>query len=464
MTKAANRSAPQESFATMVNEQDSYEKTLLATILDSATDVAIITLDQQNTVTLWNEGAERILGWTAEEMIGSKGEIIFTPEDREAGVPQAEIQQALAKGRAEDERWHVRKDRSRFWASGLMMPIKGGVGFLKIMRDRTERREAEQALRESEERFRTLAEGIPQLVFRSLSLGERTYGSPQWVAFTGLPEANSLGLGWMDAVHPADYELTKEAWAEAEVSGELYVEHRFRRAIDGQYKWFQTRAKKPKGEREWLGTSTDIDELKRLKERQDILLKELHHRTGNILAVVTSIARRTAQSASSIENFSRLFEDRIQALSRVQQQIAREDASVLELGALLRLEFEALGLLGSGQVVMEGPSCILSARQAETLALAIHELATNALKYGALSHAKGKLVVSWSCPQDGERALEWIETEIRNLDSEKLNRRGYGRELIEVALPYALGAQTKLEFLQNGVVRCKIGLPPVTAA
>ena len=199
---------------------------------------------------------------------------------------QLELKTALAAGRAVDERWHARKDGSRFWGSGLMMPLRGEAGFLKIMRDQTHHRAAEQKLKESEERFRTLALNIPQLVWRSYSLGERSWGSPQWVAYSGLSEQNSLGLGWLEAVHPEDREPSIEAFAKAEVDGEFYVEHRIRRAIDGQYRWFQSRARRLKqdsvGRNEWFGTSTDIDDLRRLKERQDLLVKELHHRSGNM--------------------------------------------------------------------------------------------------------------------------------------------------------------------------------------
>jgi PAS domain S-box-containing protein len=431
---------------------------LLAAILESASDYAIIALDERNQIIFWNTGAENLLGWSAAEIIGESGEIIFTPEDRAAGAVEAEINRAIEKGRAENERWHVRKDRSRFWGSGLMMPLKSSSGFLKIMRDWTSRREAERALAQSEERFRTLAEHIPQLVFRSTSMGQRTWGSPQWVSFTGLSEKNSLGLGWMDAVHPEDYKLTLDAWAEAEPKGELYVEHRFRRAIDAQYRWFQTRAKRLEANGEWFGTSTDIDDLRRLKERQDVLLRELHHRTGNLLAVIASIARRTAQNSASVRDFSARFENRLQAFSRIQHQIARNNAASVQLADLVNMELEALGLLETGRVKIEGPSCRLNPKQAETLALALHELGTNAIKYGAMATENGKLSVSWICSPEGERWLEWLETGVAGLEAVD-GRRGYGRELIEVALPYALGAQTRLDFHESGTVRCAIILP-----
>jgi len=138
----------------------SRDQTLLRAILESATDYAIIALDPENKITLWSSGAERLLGWSASEAIGCSGSMIFIPEDRERGAVEAELAKALAEGRAENERWHLRKDKSRFWGSGVMAPLKHGQGFLKIMRDQTARREAEQALRNSEHRFRTLAEPL----------------------------------------------------------------------------------------------------------------------------------------------------------------------------------------------------------------------------------------------------------------------------------------------------------------
>ena len=110
------------------------------------------------------------------------------------------------------------------------------------MRDRTKERQAQLAVQQSELRFRTLAEHIPQLVWRSARLGHRTWPSPQWIEYTGQSAQESIGLGWLDAVHPQDRELTIEAWHEAERTGQLYVEHRTRRAADGEYRWFQTRA------------------------------------------------------------------------------------------------------------------------------------------------------------------------------------------------------------------------------
>ena len=124
----------------------------LQLILESTKDYSIITFNLKGIITRWNTGAELMFGYTESEMIGKKGDILFTPEDRHAKIPEKEFETALKKGRAEDERWHVRKDGSRFFASGVMQPLKDNEieGFVKIARDQTERLAVENALREKE--------------------------------------------------------------------------------------------------------------------------------------------------------------------------------------------------------------------------------------------------------------------------------------------------------------------------
>jgi PAS domain S-box-containing protein len=117
-------------------------------IVDSAIDNAIIAMDADGCVTSWSKGAERIFGWTEDEMLGHRADRFFTPEDCTAGVPDREFATAREKGRASDERWHLRKDGSRFYAHGAMTPLQGAQepGFVKAVRDITEEHETRQAL------------------------------------------------------------------------------------------------------------------------------------------------------------------------------------------------------------------------------------------------------------------------------------------------------------------------------
>ena len=118
-------------------------------IIESSTDFAIFTMDANGLATSWNVGAERLFGYAEDEIVGVTADVIFVPEERKAGVPEQERLQARLQGRALDERWHLRKDGSQFWASGLMMPLKNrDEGFVKILRDRTEQHGAEERLRQ----------------------------------------------------------------------------------------------------------------------------------------------------------------------------------------------------------------------------------------------------------------------------------------------------------------------------
>jgi PAS domain S-box-containing protein len=439
---------------------------LFELIVESASDFAIYTVDRSGTTTSWNVGAERLFGFTEAEMLGQSGDVIFTPEDRAEGIPQAERAQASAEGRALDERWHQRRDGTRFWASGLLMPLRDGAGYVKIARDRTEQYEAQQRVREQEERFRVLATSVPQLVFTTFPDGGRTWPSPQWIDYTGVGFDDSLGQGWLEAIHPDDRELTRAAWDEAVAAGEYYVEHRVWRDADQEYRWHQTRARPiagPTGPAEWIGTMTDIHDLRSLKDRQAVLLAELQHRTRNLLGVVQALARQTMKKSATLESFREAYEERLGALSRVQSMLAELDFSEVSLGALIEAELVAHGdgATHTDKIRTHGPDVLLAPTAAQALALGIHELATNAVKYGALAHHDGRLTVSWSLERQGPQevaTIDWRESGVPMIESGVRSRKGYGTELITRALPYQLRAKTDLIYGPDGV-RCTIAVP-----
>jgi PAS domain S-box-containing protein len=387
------------------------------------------------------------------------------PEDLATGMPEAERATALRDGRAEDERWHRRKDDSRFWGSGLLMPLRGEDGFVKIVRDRTAHHLAAERLAASEERFRTLAVNIPQLVFRTRENGARSWGSPQWELYAGLSDSESREFGWLDAVHPDDREVTLQGWEQARQRGLYSVEHRIRRNADGEYRWHQTRAVPTPmtegGEVEWVGTSTDIHELRGLQSRQQVLLAELQHRTRNLLALVQAMARRILRSAGSFKEFTAEFESRLAALSRVQGLVSSTEKGTIPLRRLIEAELTAHSEDTSERINVDGPDVELPTTSAQTMALAVYELATNAVKYGAIGQATGRLSVMWRLDDSEEPrriVLEWRESGVAMADPAGPRRSGYGRELIERALPYQLNAETRMDFNPDGIC-CVIAVP-----
>jgi PAS domain S-box-containing protein len=143
-------------------------------LVESAKDYAIFMTDADGRVSTWNEGAQRLFGYGEGEIVGEDASVLFTPEDRESGAPERELEKARNEGRAEDERWHVRKDGSRFWASGFVRPVLEAednlIGFSKVARDLTERKRAEKALDEVRRAEREhLARDLHDLVLQDLA-------------------------------------------------------------------------------------------------------------------------------------------------------------------------------------------------------------------------------------------------------------------------------------------------------
>ena len=320
-----------------------------------------------------------------------------------------------------------------------------------------ERARAEQALEASERRMRSLATGIPQLVFRSLDDGCRIWSSPQWIEFTGLSFEEGLGHGWLEAIHPEDCKATLAAWQAVGQRGEYYVEHRIFHSSAQEYRWHQTRASPLRDADgrivEWLGSSTDVEELRVLQRRQELLVAELQHRVRNLLAMIRSIGRRTAMNADSVEDYSQHLEGRISALARTQALLTREIGRGVDLQNLVRDELEAQAAV-PGRYAIEGEDVSLAPKAAEVLTLAIHELATNAVKYGALAEGDGRIDIGWVI-EEGDGAgppwlsFTWAEFGVAMDDGPR--REGFGTELVTARVPYELKGEGRIEFRDSGV-------------
>ena len=391
-------------------------------------------------------------------------EMIVT-EDRDHAL--AAIERVRAGERVNFE-YRIRRpsDGAIRWLRNTDFPIADEAGGFTLIggigHDFTEAREAEL-------RFQTLVEGLPLLVWRAVDGGEWTWASPQWIACTGQHEADYRDWGWLAALHPDDRDEAREAWSHAPEQGGFEVEYRIRRQADGEYRWFQTRAapvRDPAGAIiEWLGTSTDIHDLRELQERQHVLVAELQHRTRNLMGVVRSMADKTVRSSADLPDFRARFRDRLEALARVQGLLSRiNDHDRVTFNELLDAELSAMDG-GVDRVVVDGPAGVrLRSSTVQTLAMALHELATNAVKYGALGQPAGRLAITWRLerPKADERPwlhIEWRESGVAMPPADAApSGGGQGRELIERALPYQLRARTTYLLGPDGV-RCTIAIP-----
>ena len=218
----------------------------LRAIFESVVDFAIVATDRDGRVTDWNSGAERVLGWRAEEMLGETAERFFTPEDRAAGRIEAEMRRALEAGRASDERWHLRADGSRFWASGELMPLRdrdgAHLGFVKILRDRTAEHRAGEVLRETEAALLRAQEAGGVGVFWIGIEDNLLHGSPQLYRLYGLAPGETYPAETVERlVVPEDAHLVSSTVARRGGEPRRDVEYRIRRADTGELRWIARR-------------------------------------------------------------------------------------------------------------------------------------------------------------------------------------------------------------------------------
>jgi two-component system CheB/CheR fusion protein len=333
--------------------------------------------------------------------------------------------------------------------------------------DITSRYDTERQLVESEERFRRLVEGTAMAVWELDTFGRMVVPSVSWSSFTGQTSAEALGEGWLAVVHADDRERVRAVWSKG-FADRCVIDVDFRvRESNHTWRWVKAKAAPmlwPDGDvRRWIGMCIDIDDMKRLEAHQSVLVGELQHRTRNLIGVVKGMGEQTLATSESLADFRATFSQRLEALSRVQGVLSRAEHEPVMLESLLSREFDALAAKTQrSRIRIAGPDIALPKRIVQTLAMALHELATNAMKYGSLVNDTGTLSVEWREMKSnaGKRlSLEWIEAGLdleRELEGPMV--RGFGRQLIEEALPYSHGAKTTFELRKTGL-RCTIDLP-----
>ena len=359
---------------------------------------------------------------------------------------------------------------ARLWAFGyhlarrmsIRRPDSTDPGGLDAARPEVPRPEDERLKRH----IAALIEGLPQLVWLSADGGQWTWSSPHWTSYTGLDARASRGLGWYDAVHPDDRAQVQAAWEVAITRGVLDVEHRLFDRDGGEARWFRTHgtpvSADPGQPREWLGTCTDVHQTRWLEERERLLSAEMRQRVRDSLALTRLVARRTAKTSATAEEFASHLEGRLDAIARAQLFAADNPEAGVDLERLVTEEALAHAAMLDGQLRIDGPAFILSAKAAGWFGLALHELMANAVKYGALSVPGGWVDVSWRVEGAWSGKVlrfEWREGGMPPAQ-EPPSRRGFGTELIERTLERELGGSASLGFGHDGA-RCTILLPLV---
>ncbi len=286
---------------------------------------------------------------------------------------------------------------------------------------------------------------------------------------TGRSREELMGGQLFRFTHPDDVDADRQAF-QKQVAGELQfysMEKRFLRP-DGRVIWIAVRSspvRSADGRLLYLvRVLQDITERKQAELRQKLLVDELNHRVKNTLATVQSLASQTARSTANPKDFSNAFEGRLIALSKAHDQLTRHHWENAELRELLSGSLAPYAAASRDRIVLRGEDLVLRPRAVLTLAMAVHELTTNAAKYGALSAPGGRVEVQWEKVEtDGRKLLRMDWSESGGPKVKVPARRSFGSRLIEGSIKAELGGTARLVYAPEGL-RCEMLIPWASAA
>nr|WP_246736141.1 HWE histidine kinase domain-containing protein [Enterovirga sp. DB1703] len=426
----------------------------MAAILDGI-DECFYAVDAEWRITVFNRGAEEHIGLPREEAVGrSLWDLL--------GIgPEHEVARQLR--RVMDDREPLLVETASLvrpgrFIEGRVFPLPEGLGV--AVRDVTDRRRAESELkrREAELAHVQRIAGVGGLEV-DLRDGFSNRRSPEYLRLHGLPPdaANESHEAWVGRIHPDDrVRAERDFRAALEGDARRYeAEYRIIRPSDGQVRWIAAAAEIERDARgkaiRLIGAHRDVTERALAQERQRLLINELNHRVKNTLATVQSIASQSLRGVRTTEEAAAAFEERLMALSRAHNVLTRENwagANLRELVEGAATPYDA----PPGRFRIEGRNIRLKPQTALALAMALQELATNAVKYGALSTPSGTVEVSWTLGSGPPRTLHLRWAESGGPAVRPPERRGFGSRLIERSLAADLDGDVRLIFDPGGVV------------
>lgn len=407
-------------------------------MVESIEDYAMFMVDTNGLITSWNRGAGRLTGYTEQEALGQSFSILYAKDQFTEDHATVELAMAMEKGHHEEEGPRVRKDGSIYQAQILVWPManKSGqvVGFAKITRDVTERRRAEQALRESDTKFRTITDAMPQMVWSTLPNGQWDYANEQWFHFTGMGPSIMTGDEWLGYIHPDNQVRARECWLRSIKTGRIFDQQFRLKHVSGGYRWVLARALPVLNDTNvitrWMGTLTDIHDqkkseatLQKAARRKDEFLAMLAHELRNPLAPIrnsTLVLRRIStpddkfgKSLDVIErqvhHMTRLIDDLLDVarISRGKIELCREP---IELGELVRNTAEDFRPGFKNKTVnlsVETPTQTLPlAADYTRIAQVVGNLLHNALKF---TEPTGQVTLSLICEDQSAKSFAVIK-------------------------------------------------------
>lgn len=411
----------------------------------------------------WNPGCEQLYGYSREEALGrSPHELLST----RFPIPYAEIRAQLSAGASwTGEVCQTARDGRRLTVEARLDPAEAEAGkiVLEAHRDITARKETEARLKLSEERLGMAAALAGVGFFDHDQVADLIYFSPE--PWEGMLPLTATMEDVHKIIHPADLEPFRKAVAKAhDPAGTGSFDHVYRLIRKtGEIRWMSVKSRtffEGEGDARrpvrTIGAVIDVTERRNWEEQQRLLMGELNHRVRNTLSVVQAIASQTLRSAKDPQGFVEDFKGRIQAIASAHKLLNETTWKGANLTDLLREQLESA--CGTGQVSKKGPEVWLPPQVALNLGLVLHELGTNARKYGALSLPGGRVRLSWEVRHEDDKPMlrmTWRESGGPSVRPTAV--RGFGMGLIERTIGKSVEGATNIWFDPEGL-RCVIEL------
>jgi PAS domain S-box-containing protein len=404
-----------------------------------------------------NEALCRILGYPVDELVTKSLQDITHPDDLAADLAQIERMLDGTIDSYDMDKRYLRKDGAIVWGRltvGCVRKSDGPIDyFVSVVEDISARKEAEEELRKSEERFRSsvLHSPLPILLFDDRE--QILAISQSWLEQTGYSreELHRVEDWTARAYGDRSGEVLEQIRQMISTEPEAQPAELMIRTKDGRERlWsFVSSAlgAQSDGQRLFVCVAQDVTERKAHEEQVHLLMREVNHRAKNMLSLVQAIARQTA--AREPEDFIGHFTERIQALAANQDLLIRNEWQGVDVEDLVRAQLAHFADLVGSRITVHGPKLRLNAAAAQAIGLALHELATNAGKYGALSVDAGRVEVGWRF--DGDLfAISW--TERNGPPVSPPERRGFGTTVITSMAKRTVDGEVQLDYARSGVM------------
>ena len=421
---------------------------------NAATGIALAGLDERYIAC--NPAFSRISGYSQDEIIGRSYADIMHPADRaeNTALTQRLLREEIPYFEIEN-RYQTPHGRP-IWVQKHLSLTRDGrgrpTGILTLVTDMTDRRENERALAIAVERSRIAQQTAHAALYEHTPEGEMIYGD----AFATLAgyrpeEMRRLGQGHSSLIHPDDADTVRSAIEAGLASGEGYdINYRLHHK-SGRYVWVHDRASvlsdHTARQSRVIGMLIDISEQKAREEHINLLLREVNHRSKNMLGLVQAIARQTVSATPA--DFLARFGERIQALSANQDLLVRNEWGGIDLEELIEAQLSHMASLPNPRISIDGPPLHMNPAAAQVIGMVMHELATNASKYGALSDGRGRIEIRWSAAPDDIFTLDWREREGPPVTPPE--RTGFGSTVVGTMARMGLEAEVVHEFEPTGV-------------